>query len=103
MYSTQTSLLYAGITGIAWIAYQSITGKFVYRRKIIWREDNPVHFWLAMSFESLLAIASLTWGLGFKTLAVVLSGVVELTALILALWFVGSATKLRWTERRLKR
>lgn len=107
MYSTETSLFGIGLAGIAWIIYQCVTGRFIYKRKTIRREDNPIHFWCAMGFESLLAVAGLTWGLGFKPLAVVVSGAVELTALVLflvsILKSIRNTVKLRRARYRLDR
>lgn len=93
MGSNEKDMLWIGIALLVWVAYQSITGKFIYKRKTARRVEHPRAFWFAMTFEGLLAIACLGYGFGWTVLPMVCAGLVEVTALGFYIWMIGSAVR----------
>lgn len=91
MDSTDKYLLWVGIALSLWVAYQSITGKVIYKRTAGRREEDPPTFWLIMALEGVGAVACLGYGLGLTLLATGCAGLVELTALGVSFWAIGGA------------
>ncbi len=86
-------LLWIGVALILWVAYQSITGKFIYKRTSARREEHPFAFWSVMAFEGIGAIACLGYGLGLEAMARACAALVELTALGFGVWVLARAVR----------
>lgn len=93
MDSPNRYLLWIGVALILWVAYQSVTGKFIYKRASARREEHPLTFWSVLAFEGVGAIACLGYGLGLETMATACAALMELMALSMGVWVLIQAVR----------